>query len=453
MKARTIFLLGGLLACMPSVAYAHGFGQRIDLPIPLQLYMIGGAATVVVSFLLISLLSKAKEEVRYRRIKVPFKSSLLTRVLKVFFVFAIFLVIAAGLVGAQGAAFNIAPTAVWILFGVGMTYFSAFVGNLWEVVNPWGTIFAWFKRNRPWPKNFGVWPAFFLFFTYRWIENVYPHASRPASLSFIILIYGIISFVGIYIFGKDTWFRYGDPFNVFFRFLSRFSVTEGSGGHVFVRPPVVGILTKQAAGPSEMIFVLFMLASIAFDGAKVTPAWYSVSSLFTKLGTPVLLVQTGGLVFVLLAFLVVYLLFTWLVKKFSRGPQSVAELAYRFVFSLLPIAIAYEVAHFITLFFIEGQRIIYLVSDPFGFGWNLFGTADYAINYQIINLKNLWHWQVALIVAGHIVAVYVAHVLAMQTFGQRKEAMRSQYPMLVLMVIYTVTSLWIIAQPILVGGG
>ncbi|MEX0652074.1 MAG: hypothetical protein WD153_01260 [Candidatus Paceibacterota bacterium] len=75
---------------------------------------------------------------------------------------------------------------------------------------------------------------------------------------------------------------------------------------------------------------------------------------------------------------------------------------------------------------------------------------EYAINFQVINLKNLWNWQVGVIVLGHIIAVYISHMIALRLFKDKKNALRSQYPMLILMVFYTVFSLWIMAQPIII---
>ena len=124
------------------------------------------------------------------------------------------------------------------------------------------------------------------------------------------------------------------------------------------------------------------------------------------------------------------------------------EVARIFAYSLIPIALAYNIAHFITLLLIQGQLIVPLVSDPFGLGWDLFGTVGYSLNIGIINARILWFLSVALIVLGHVLAVYLAHRVAVRTFANRAIALRSQYPMLTLMVVYTVISLWIIAQPI-----
>jgi hypothetical protein len=98
---------------------------------------------------------------------------------------------------------------------------------------------------------------------------------------------------------------------------------------------------------------------------------------------------------------------------------------------------------------VEGQIIIGRLSDPFGFGWDLFGTADYKVDISVISAKFVWFFSLAAIVVGHIVAVYLAHAEAMRIYDDRGKALRSQLPMLALMVGYTMLSLWIIAQPIM----
>jgi hypothetical protein len=158
--------------------------------------------------------------------------------------------------------------------------------------------------------------------------------------------------------------------------------------------------------------------------------------------------DTLGLVVVPLFFLAVYLEFVKLSQLFGGGYVPFRRLAAVYVYSLVPIAIAYEVAHYYTLFFIQGQAIIALLSDPFGWGWNLFGTADYKINASLIAADSVWYSQVALIVGGHIIAVYLAHVAALRSLRDPRLAARSQYPMLALMILYTVFSLWILSQPV-----
>lgn len=465
-------VLVGYLA-VPAGALAHGFGQRIDLPIPISLYYIGGGATVIISFILIGLISEEKgrhrDYPRYNLLnlgwfRVIAKSNAFLWIIKTLSVLVLLLIIIAGFLGEQNAASNIAPTTVWILFGVGITYISAFLGNIWRLINPWKNIFELAEKmagkklslDNPYPRRWGVWPAFLLFFGYRWVENVFPNSAVPASLSIFVLAYSLLTLAAMAYFGKKQWLKRGEAFSVFFELLSRFSITEyrkvGGREEFNLRPPGVGLLAEKEADFSHTAFVLFMLASIAFDGLKATPFLQKVSEVLSTIGLAEALVGTLEMLIVLAFFGFVYLVFSTLVGIFARSKEKSLIVSYRFIYSLLPIAIAYEVAHFITLLLVEGQRIIYLVSDPFGFGWNLLGTAGYKLNYQVVNLKTLWNVQVALIVLGHIIAVYVAHIIALRVFKIREKAVMSQYPMLGLMVLYTISSLWIIAQPIVAGG-
>jgi hypothetical protein len=127
---------------------------------------------------------------------------------------------------------------------------------------------------------------------------------------------------------------------------------------------------------------------------------------------------------------------------------TISELAKTFILSLVPISIAYHLAHYLGFLLIQGQMIIPLISDPAGLGWDIFGTANYKPNIGIIDARFAWYASIVFIVIGHISAAYLSHVAAAQKFKDYKIALLSQYPMMVLMVLYTMLSLWMIAQPI-----
>jgi hypothetical protein len=132
----------------------------------------------------------------------------------------------------------------------------------------------------------------------------------------------------------------------------------------------------------------------------------------------------------------------------AAGEPAPGLLARRFVLTLLPIAIAYHVAHYLPFLLLAGQLVIPLASDPFGVGWDLLGTSLYRIDIGIVDARFIWYTAATAIVAGHVLAVYLAHATALGVFGDPRRAVRSQIPMLVLMVGYTMVSLWILAQPI-----
>ena len=129
--------------------------------------------------------------------------------------------------------------------------------------------------------------------------------------------------------------------------------------------------------------------------------------------------------------------------------RSTLEIMGLFVLSLVPISIAYHVAHYLYWFYTQIQFVVPAASDPFAFGWDLFGGRDFVPDRAAIPLKVIWHTAIIAIVVGHVIAVYVAHRVALNVFGTRRAALLSQIPMLLLMVGYTMTSLWMLAQPIM----
>ena len=125
--------------------------------------------------------------------------------------------------------------------------------------------------------------------------------------------------------------------------------------------------------------------------------------------------------------------------------QYCERVAARFVHSLAPIALAYVVAHYFSLLFVNGQAIGYLVSDPLGEGANLFGTAKSTIDYSWVSATAIWYVQVAALVIGHVGGLILAHDRALVTFKDGPTATRSQYWMLAVMIAFTSLGLWLLS--------
>jgi hypothetical protein len=410
---------------------------------------------------------------------------------------ALMLIVAAGAVGNQNPLRNLAPTAVWVAWWVGVAYISALVGNLWAVVNPWSAVFHWVKGHGGsdgeaasiihYPQWLGVWPAITLFIVFAWTELVFLGRAVPAQLVLMTVVYSAITFAGMAVFGRVAWLRHGDPFAMAFGLLARFAPTEirvtnrdlcrrcahgcanqedgcVNCGACFVRarnaerelnlrPFGAGLLRSEPISGSMAIFVLLMLSTVTLDGFMGTPAWTTFEGIaFTALAplgdARVSVIDTLALLSSPVLFVLIYRLFArWMaLSAGNMRPSAAVERA--FVVSLIPIAIAYHLAHYFTYLLIQGQFLIPLVSDPFGFGWNLFGTARYRPDIGIVGARFAWYTAVVAIVTGHVIAVYVAHVIAVREFGDRRAVLRSQFALLTLMVGYTMVSLWIIAQPI-----
>ena len=521
----TLSILFIMLAPVP--VYAHAFGQRYDLPIPLSYFMAGAAATVALSFVVIGIFLKGgSAQFRYPRFDllslpgVTLTSRIKSAVAQVLSVLLLLLVLATSLFGSDNPLANLSPTFVWIIWWVGMGYIAALFGNLWMLINPWKALYEWtewlLKRAgagmsapRPYPAGWDSMPALIAFLAFVWLENVYPGSIIPRYLGIIIIAYSVYTLGGMLLYGKHVWLRYGDPFTVLFGIFARFSPTEvrvvggnceeceldcapdnendgcvdcyacyeravvsrqqknsfpldgGRSGwgcasvtaQFNIRPWAAGLVSVGRVSWQTCAFVVLALAAVTFDGLQETTNWLSVQTVGLRLLGPggVSVIDTLGVVLIPLLFLGIYLLFCLGIRALSREQASLSEVARAYVFSLVPIALAYNMAHFLSLLLVQGQLIIPLASDPFGFGWNTFGSAGYRIDPTVISTKFAWIVSVGAIVIGHIVSVYIAHTIAIRRAPNHALALRGQYPMLALMVFYTAVSLWIIAQPIVAG--
>ena len=512
----TLLVLPTLLLVAPP-AHAHAFAERYDLPLPLWLYLVGAGAAVAFSFVIVAFFIRGHHEVdAYPRVDLlrfrvgrALASSFTVNAIRLVSVGLFVILLYAGFFGNQDNTFeNIAPTLVWVIWWVGFAFLSALVGDVWALVNPWKAIAIWVEalvrrldpesarsRGLELPGGAGAWPAVVLFFAFAWTELVWTSRGIPSSLATVIVVYSLITWLGMYLFGRDEWLRRGEAFTVIFGLFARFSPLEVRGGGTGdkgrrewnLRPYAVGLLIVRPVSLSMMIFVILTLSTVTLDGMVETPMWLSLSNwafanpwlrpIISGLGgtDSQTVITTAGLVVLPILFFVVYAIFSQVMslvlaaKSASGGAEVVSgagpaalaadgmgfgerypviRLARLFVFSLVPIASAYHLAHFLSFLLIFGQLIIPLASDPFGFGWDIFGTADYQTNLGIVGTKFIWITSVVAIVLGHIAGVYLAHVMAMRAFGDRRLALLSQYPMLVLMVGYTMTSLWILSQPI-----
>ncbi len=463
-------------------AHAHGFGARYDLPIPLSLYLAGAGFTVAVSFVMLAaFMRSAPRSGEHWRLDLTRTAGgrflvapgflLACRTLAV----ALFLVVvAAGLFGVQSPLKNIAPVMVWAIWWVGMAYISALLGDLWALVNPLDTLFAWaevlYARIRPggrlalglrYPEALGAWPAVVLFLVFVWMELVWERSDSPAYLAAAMLAYAALTWFGMLLFGRAQWLSRGEVFALVFGLLARFAPTEvresSSGVRALnLRPYGVGLLTREPVPASIVALVLAMLAAVFFDGFMETPLWAGILEYYAPPAQIMasdgdaarMWLQTAGMMGAPLLFVCVYLVFCRLVAWCSDERVSVTRVAGLFVLTLIPIAIAYHLAHYLSFLAMAGQYLIPLVSDPFGFGWDLFGTKNHFVRIGLVDARAVWYISIGAIVIGHVIAVYLAHCVALRAYSDRRIALRSQWPMVALMVCYTMTSLWIIAQPI-----
>lgn len=479
-------MLGLAGLALPGVACAHSFGRLYNLPVPFWMYAYGAAAALVLSFLLVAWFataetgarSQAQRDLSQARWLQLLRGVRAPELLKVISVLGLLLCILTGLFGNRNPYLNFNMTFFWIAFVLGFAYLTAVIGDLYAAINPWRVLadtlergLAGFTRGRiQYPARLTYWPALAFYMAFIWIE-LFAH-TKPFSLAVMLLAYSGINLFGVWLVGKIAWFRYCEFFSVFFRLVARMAPLDyvpapapGEISRLRLRAPFAGLLEDRAESLSLLLFVLFMLSSTAFDGLRATIPWFKLFwtdpfNLITPLvGSPpvyayvslrpfYLAYETICLLLSPFVYLAVYLLFIALAKFITRSPRPLMQLALCFALSLLPIALVYNITHYYTLILTQGVTILSLLSDPFGWGWNLIGTAGKFRAPILPDMGFVWHSQVGLILFGHIVSVYLSHVEALRVFPTRRQALLSQVPMLVLMVIFTTAGLWILAQPI-----
>jgi len=470
---RAVKFAAMLGAALPLPAAAHGFGQRYDLPLPLTLYLCGAALTVTLSCVMLLLFVRAPGGGRALRFDLLARPG--TRwlgapgavaVLRLVAVAMYLFLLAAGFFGNQSPFRNVVPITVWALWWVGMAYASVLVGDVWRVANPLETLFAaaeraysragaQLSRGRPVPEGLDAWPAVALYVTFLWMETAWDGTDVPARVAGAMLVYSLLTWTGMTLYGREAWLRHGEAFTRVFGLLARFSpleivIEERRITRLALRPYAVGLLAREPVDRSEIALVITILGAVSFDGFLETPAWAAFSEALAPNGEGAVAVRTAALVAVPVLFFAIYSLFCRLVAWSGqvRDARAARRITGLFVLTLVPIAIAYQFAHYLSFFVTASQYGISLVSDPLGFGWNLFGTANHLVRPNIIDARTVWIVSLAAIVAGHVAALYLGHMFSVREMADRRAASRSQWPMLVLMVGYTMLSLWIIAQPI-----
>lgn len=442
---------------------AHGIGAVKDLPIPGWMFLWGAAVVLVLSFLAFGVLWKRPLLERKsagtplpRRLSTMLTSRPVEIVAGAFSVGLFVLVFLAALLGNPSIPENLAPTFVYVAFWLGLVLLSVLFGNVWRVLNPWrasARAFVWLRKKIglswetfEYPERLGRWPAALLLFAFVALELTYSDPGSPRALALAIALYTYINWFGMAVFGIEKWCERGEAFGVYFGFFARIAPFARRGGDIIYRVPFAGLAGTDRM-PGTLAFVAVMLGSVGFDGISRGSWWTDFASRveFESGATLAWLLRLGGLVAAIVSVALVYTAATTLSARIvgTRRP-----LVWEFILSLVPIALVYAIAHYLSLFVNQVRFVWPLASDPFGKNWDLFGTAD-SLDFAsptTLAPDTVWYLQVATLVIGHAAGLAVAHDRALAIFRKTTDALRSQYPMLVLMVLYTVGGLYLLAQ-------
>lgn len=480
--------------------YAHAIVIPVALPIPLELHLVSSGVVVAVSYLISIWASRVGFRLTGQDFLCVGLSSLSTRVVELVVRGAsfvgtttLFLLIGAAFFGVEDSLDNIAPTFLWVIAWVGISLVSITIGNVWSALNPWRLIhviisgiiprgfsgISQYSRGQT-LERLKMWPACFIFVCFAWLELIYPDSISPRHLGVILAGYSGFTIVGIRIFGPARWLGQVEIFSVVFKILSQFapihigsrllgpeetSQTAPTGrqesgnvrncgrpsqkAQLTLRPVWKQLVHKRNLTVSEVVLIVLMLATMTVDGFLSTPTWAMGQTRMADVGIPVLVIDSVVLIGGAVIFVSAYWLVVYAMKAFAKSNFALIHIGGLFAYSLIPIIAGYFIAHYLHLLLIQGQLVIPLLSDPFGLGWNIFGTRYFRVDIALLGAEAYWAIAVVAIVTGHVLSVVISHSVAIREFGSQGAAARGSGPMIILMIGYTVGSLWILAQPII----
>jgi hypothetical protein len=457
-RTRLAFVLGGAAlgaVLAPHAAHAHGIVQRTNLPIPEVVFAWAAAIVLVVSFIGLAVLwpNPRLQDPPWRPLPGGVGRVLGSRAVEVICaaiggaLFAI--VIFAGYAGGGSALDNLAPTFILIDFWVGLVFLSVLFGDVFRAFSPWRAIRL--PGIRPYPERWGRYPAAIALLGFTWIELVSGWGEDPADLTTAAVVYTVYTLAMQLVFGTETWSRNGEAFAVYFNLFSRLSPWETRDRVVGLRPPLGG-LPRLDAVPGTVLFVVVMIGTVTFDGFSQGTLYDNFSVDLADAIDGIVGLDAAPKVVATLGLLLGVAVVGGFYRLGIDGARSVggdlgaAQLRRTFIHTLVPIAMVYVAAHYLTFLLFEGQATFYLASDPLGEGWDLFGTADRAIDYTYLSQNATWYLQVAFVVVGHVAALTLAHDRAIAIYRDPKLAVRSQYWMLAVMIGFTSLALWLLAQ-------
>lgn len=373
-----------------------------------------------------------------------------------------------GLFGTASTDRNFAVTFVFVTVWIGGPVLSALVGNALQVFNPWrsigqfgGFIYRKLLGDDPvhlaYPERLGRWPAAITLIGFIWLEIVFGSelsgaVLTPQLVGFTAIGYSFLTLSMISVFGTKAWCRNGELFSVLFGMFATLSCFESRHGRVGRRRVLSG--TFGWAGKSgSSAFVLAAISGTTYDGAQqgllLGPREW-LAALVGDLGVgSSAAAWTADTTMLLMIWLIVggiYQFGVWGMRRLPNSP-SFSQLKTDFAHSLIPIALAYLIAHYFSYFVERIQaQFTYLISDPLGRGWDLFGTVDFQVNSDLFGDALVWYLQLAVLLCGHVIGLILAHDRSLMIWKNVRVAARSQYWMLVVMVFLTVFGLYLLSS-------
>lgn len=443
---RILVWLGGVwLLVDPAVAHAGSLRLSNEpVTVPQWLVVSTGGGVVGASFLITSFITDHKtiRSVTDQWWSIPtwVTNRSVSSAIGLSSVVVLGVVVVSGLIGTQSELSNFAILFVWVGWWAGYTISIYLVGNTWPTLNPWRTLASLVASRAPIersvPQWLGVWPSVVGLLALVWLEVISPVATSPRLLAFVIVAYSLLTVAGGVVYGEE-WFRRVDPISRLFRAYGRVAPFQYVSSRIELTVPG-SALTDRTVQRGELFFIIAVLWVTTYDGLISTPVWSDVVQSIVASGVPPTVVYAVGMGGGFVVFLLVYRAGARYARRTGRTYVAPRVIEKRFARSLLPIAASYHFAHYLGYFLGLLPALAVAVSQPLG------GPVT---PQRLLLPPWFGQLQLVFILCGHLLAVWVAHTTAFDLFTGRLQPIRSQYPFVLIMIAYTVTSMWIVLQP------
>jgi len=434
------------LSTWAGVAAAHSGGlrgaTRDPLAVPTWLFLLTGGGVVGVSFLLASFVTDRRfvAAVHGWRRHLPDPGRAGRTLASLLGVAVLAVTLAVGFLDRAAGVRNLAILVVWVAWWGGYVASTYLLGDSWPALNPFRTLAdALPSLDRPYPDRVGAWPSVAGLLLLVWVEVTMPLADDPRLLATVLAGYTLATLGGTVVFGPDRWFERVDPLARAFRFYGRLAPLGVEDGRLRLRLPGGALPETTLGGLDDVAFVVTLLFVTTYDGFVATGAWTSVARATVGVGVPPLAVYLGAYLVGAVLFYLAYRAATRLGRRHAETYLSATYLARRFAPSLLPIAAGYHLAHNLGSVLVLAPTLAAVAAAP---------LSPPASPPQLAGVPSWFGGlELAAVLLGHLLAVWVAHATAYDLFPSRLQAVRSQYGVTAVMVGYTMLSLWIVAEP------
>ena len=406
-----------------SASLNHGVVNVGDLPIPFDIVLNSSALVVLITFVYL---------------KVSWKESIITPrqevfndkqnfIGKLFGIIILFLLVAPGIFGNESSKTSIAPLILWVFLWIGVPVLGLLFGDIYSKFNPLN-LFS-LKSDKPESVYF----ACILFIGLTWFELVWRKPGNPLNIA-IVLITLFICVNLLRYFLKKSLIEV-DPLLLLHYLYSKLKL--------FNSRPYFRSLLDNIGNLAKLrgieYFVLLMIGTVTYDGLRETTFWYNQFGSRTDdmgFSTMMFLIMNLGTI-------LFYRFACFFAIKVGGSDLELNHVSNLFGHTMLPIAFAYHVTHYLTLLLFESQTFFYRFNDPIGIGMNILNVEEPTINYFIEPLV-IWGIQVAVTLLGHMLSVVLAHDLAVKLFGHQQSD-KTQYIFLFITVALTLQALFVLS--------